>query len=108
MLTDEDRKDILNFVLKKIANIADKGYQERVWIRGEGPECDDFTETVCCFFSDADPIIEKYKEFRITDVQCHFLKEFRDAFDIFCTRYHEIFEFIDSPEWNKLWKKLKK
>ena len=34
-LTDEAKRDILNFVLERVANVANKEYQKRVWIRGE-------------------------------------------------------------------------
>jgi hypothetical protein len=57
----EDREQILISVLENIEGIFDKEYQRRVWIRGEGPECDDFDETVCNFFQDGNGIIENYK-----------------------------------------------
>ena len=57
---------ILANFLETIEGISDKEYQKRVWIRGEGPEVDDFTETVCHFFDDGDPILKKYKEYSST------------------------------------------
>ena len=60
---DIDRKQILVSCLETIKDISDKEYQKRVWIRGEGPEVDDFDEAVCDFFGDGDPIIENYKDF---------------------------------------------
>ena len=56
MLTNESKKQILEFFLEIVEGISDKDYQGRVWIRGEGPECDDFDETVCNFFQDGDGI----------------------------------------------------
>ena len=41
---------ILHGFLLVIDWIAHKEYQQRVWIRGEGPEVSDYTETCCCFF----------------------------------------------------------
>ncbi len=67
MLTNEDRKYILNQFLRNIFHISEKEYQKRVWIRGEGPECDDFDETVCHFFDDGSPIIDNYQAYGITD-----------------------------------------
>ena len=107
MLNDADKKNILDFLLKKISDISSKEYQTRVWIQGKGPEWDDFSETVCCFFSDADPIIESYKEFGITDEQNLILKRFRDEFDAFSSKHHEAFEFIDTPEWAEIMEKAK-
>ena len=37
MLTQEDRKYILNEFLRNISHISDKNYQMRVWILGKGP-----------------------------------------------------------------------
>ncbi len=107
MLNDEDRKYILNQFLINISGISDKEYQKRVWIQGEGPECDDFDETVCHFFDDGDPILDKYKEFGITDDQYHLLKKFRDNFESFSDDNHWPPEFIDSPEWEKIMKQAK-
>ncbi len=41
-LTDEEKREILDFVIEIVSSIADKKYQKRIWIRGEGPEVDDF------------------------------------------------------------------
>ena len=103
---DIDRKQILVSCLETIKDISDKEYQKRVWIRGEGPEVDDFDETVCDFFGDGDPIIENYKDFEITDRQYHLLVKFRDEFDAFCRgpalEYYLPQLFIDTPEWEKI------
>lgn len=37
-----------------IRDLADPGYQERVWVRGAGPEVDSMSETICRFFDDYD------------------------------------------------------
>jgi len=37
-----------------ISDLADARYQERVWVRGAGPEVDSMTETICRFFDDCD------------------------------------------------------
>ncbi len=60
-LKEEDKKYILNKHLRNISHIASKEYQEMVWIRGEGPEVDDFDETACHFFDDRDPILKNIK-----------------------------------------------
>ena len=107
MLTKKDRENILNFVLKKISDIANREYQERVWIRGEGPECDDFTETVCHFLDEGENVLDKYNEFDLTDSQYNTLKKFRDDFKVFSDKYNEAFEFIDTPEWAEIIEKAK-
>ena len=69
-LSDEDMKYILMEYLRNISHIADKKYQERVWVRAEGPECDDYTESICHFFDDGDPIIENYQDYDINENHC--------------------------------------
>ncbi len=111
MLADKDRKYILNEFLNNISGISDVEYQKRVWIRGEGPECDDFTETVCHFFDDGDPIINNYKNYGISDGQYHLLVNFRNNFEAFCDgpglEYYLPQNFIDTPEWSKIMEEAK-
>lgn len=102
MLTDNEKKQILHSFLETVEGISDKEYQKRVWIRGEGPEVDDFDETVCYFFDDGDPILKNYKEFGITDSQYKLLSEFRDQFESFSDENYWPPMFIDSPEWTKI------
>lgn len=104
-LTKEAKRDILNFWLQQIASTADREYQKRVWIRGEGPEFDDFDETVCHFFQEGDAILENYKDFGISRNQYHLLKKFRNEFDSFVTGSMSEYppeKFIDTPEWEKI------
>ncbi|MES2344874.1 MAG: hypothetical protein V4494_02925 [Chlamydiota bacterium] len=105
MLTDEDREYILDEFLKNILHISDKKYQERIWIRGEGPECDDFTETVCHFFDDGNPILAKYKDYKISEDQYQLLKKFHDEFEAFADSDEREYlekDFIDTSEWTRI------
>ena len=101
-LTNEAKRDILDLVLSLIAAISDIEYQKRVWIRGEGPECDDFDETCCHFFDDGDPVIKHYKDYGITENQHHLLVKFRDEFRAFSRKHDLPEEFIHTPEWKKI------
>ena len=65
-MDDEDRKYFLKEFLKILSHISDEEYQKRRWIRAEGPECDNFDETVCHFFDDGEPILKEYKAYGIT------------------------------------------
>lgn len=100
------RKQILNSVLETIEVISSKDYQIRIWIRGEGPEVDDFDETVCNFFQDGDGIIQHYQDFGLSNHQYKVLRNFRDAFREFCHGPRLIYYlpevFIDKPEWIKI------
>jgi hypothetical protein len=107
MLTSEIKKQILACCLDIIKDISDKEYQKRVWIRGEGPEVDDFDETVCNFFQDGDGIIKNYKDFGLTEHQYQLLANFRDVFDKFVmeSKHYPSPYFpdsIDTPEWGKI------
>jgi len=103
-LSDESKRDILDFMLSLIFAISNKEYQRRVWINAEGPECDDFDDTVCNFLHEGDAIIEKYKEFGLTDTQFNLLQKFRDEFRSFSNKHDLPEEFIDTPEWERIMK----
>ena len=49
-----DRETWLRRILEATRDLADEGYQERVWVRGEGPEVDSSTEAVCRLIDDYD------------------------------------------------------
>ena len=99
-----NRKQVLDLFLETIECISNKEYQMRVWVRGEGPECDDFTETVCCFFDHEEFILRDYKKYGITESQYLILKKFRDEFEYFVDEFHTEIEeeFIDTPEWARI------
>ena len=93
-----NKKQILFTFLGNIRDISDKNYQKRVWIRGEGPECDSFDETCCQFFPIEEDILENYKQFNITEMQRDILKKFRDEFRVFSHDNNLPQVFIDTPE----------
>ena len=103
-ITDEDKRYILREHLRNISHVSDKEYQKRIWIRGEGPEVDDFDETVCHFFDDGDPILKKYKDYGISEAQHHLLTKFRAAFETFIDGPKPYLPegFIDTAEWKKI------
>jgi hypothetical protein len=97
-----NRKQIMETFIRITQHISDKEYQERVWIAGEGPECQAFDDAVCNFFDIGDPIIEEYKDFGITENQYMLLKKFRDQFRVFADENDFPEVFIDSPEWAQI------
>ena len=101
-MTDEEKRFVVEEVLRAIAHITDEEYQERIWIRGAGPECQDFDEAVCHFFDLGDPLLDDYKNFGLTDAQYLLLKNFRDEYDLFCDDNDDPRDFINSPEWRKI------
>jgi hypothetical protein len=104
---DINRKQILETFIRIMDHIADKDYQKRVWIRGTGPEVDDFNETVCHFSQEGDGIIKDYKDFGITEAQYQLLVKFRDEFEVFADENDFPQEFIDTPEWANIMNRAK-
>ena len=102
MLNKEDRKYFLNEFLRNIQGISDKDYQQKIWICAEGPECDDFDETVCYFSENVDSILDNYADYGITEIQSLLLKKFRKAFEAFADENDWPPFFIESPEWKKI------
>jgi hypothetical protein len=82
--------------------ISDLEYQKRVWIRGDGPEVDDFDETVDFFFDLGDQILKNYKDYDISEEQYQLLKEFRGWFKSFADTHFHPLEFIASSEWETI------
>lgn len=107
-ISDENKKQILEGFIDVFTRISSKDYQKRVWIRGEGPEVDDFDDTVCDFFVECDSILENYKAFGITENQNELLKNFRDQFRIFSDENNHPQEFIGSSEWGEITEMAKK
>jgi hypothetical protein len=103
-ISDEDKRQILNGFIDIFTRIASKEYQKRIWVDGEGPEVDDFDNTVNDFFVECDSILENYKDFGITENQYLILKKFRDRFRNFSNENNWPQEFIDTPEWEKITK----
>lgn len=99
---DINKNQVMETFIRIIEHISDKDYQRRIWIRGEGPEVDDFDETICHFSQEGDGIIENYKDFGLTESQHLVLKNFRDKFRDFSYKNYDPCEFIDTPEWEKI------
>ena len=107
MISDADKQQILDSFIENIACLSDKSYQERVWVRGEGPECDDIDDTIADFF-DEDYVIEKYTDFKITESQYHSLIQLRNALRKFTDTFavyssgKSTEELIALPQWEEI------
>jgi len=103
-----DRKKIIEEFLKTIYRLSDEKYQERVWLRGEGPECNEIDDTVCDFFDDGNPILERYRDFGITELQYKLLiklhvrlRNFTDTFGVYSDD-KSTEELLELPEWQEI------
>jgi hypothetical protein len=83
MMNDLNRKKIVRELLDTVYGVSSREYQERVWLKGLGPECDSYDETICNFFDTAKDVIKNYKEFKLTEYERDVLEEFWNVFDKF-------------------------
>ena len=108
MIEGINRKQILEEFLKNVAHISDRNYQERVWIRVEGPECNDIDDAVGDFFDDGEFIFETYKEFCITEIQYEKLMILKEKLRFFTDTYGVYYPYkstpklIQMPEWEEI------
>jgi hypothetical protein len=97
-----NKKQILKTFLDTIFEISDLEFQDRIWIKGLGPECSSFDEAICHFFDDGESIFNNYKSFKITTVQYQKILCLKNKLRNFCDanpiRIHEE-EIIFDPEW---------
>jgi len=108
MYVPENKKQLLDSFIHNIACLSDKKYQERIWVRSEGPEFDDIDDTVCDFFDDGNPILEKYAEYGITEIQYKSvallyskLRKFTDTFQVY-SRLKSTEQLIELPQWQEI------
>jgi len=79
---------------------SDKEFQERVWARGEGPECDSFGESVCD--TDLiDNVVEKYQDYDITKEQKNLLKELVQKIENYDEPETDA-ELVKDPKWHEV------
>ena len=107
MISDADRKQILDSFIENIACMSDKECQKRVWVRSEGPECDDIDDSICDFF-DEGYVLEKYKDFGITESQYKLLmklhgklREFADKYGVYSSE-KSTEKLIELPQWKEI------
>ncbi|MBS0621880.1 MAG: hypothetical protein JSR80_02845 [Verrucomicrobia bacterium] len=89
--------------LKNVEGLSDQEYQERVWIRGEGPECDDLSESICLFFDLGESIFEKPKEYGLSDAQYAQVMELQEKLDDFIgVEASSPEEELQTPQWKEI------
>lgn len=97
-----NRKQIMETFIETIADVANKEYQDRVWIKGLGPECDDYSEFINYFLDESEAILASYKDFNITDTQYILLKKFEEKIRSFHNNPDRPYLpeiFLNSSEW---------
>lgn len=79
-------QDWLNAIVAVLEELASQEFQERVWLRGEGPEVSSYEEAVNRFFDDyaTNELIDvEWRQAGLTDDERKILATFRDTLDEF-------------------------
>lgn len=102
-----DRDTWLRRILDSTRDLADVDYQERVWVRGEGPEVDSSTEAVCRLVDDYDLpsfIAEAAEKAWISNEQLAALRKLEVALARYAAGDQSGDEAvrIASPKWQKV------
>ena len=85
-----------------IRDLADASYQERVWVRGTGPEVDSMAEAICRFFDDYDVdgfLAASAARSMLSADQLESLTALRDALDAFKQGKAADAGAIRHPKW---------
>lgn len=102
----------LQNLIDTINSIADSEYQDRVWVKGLGPEVDSYTETICYFFDEVEFILSNYKKYEISETQYQLILQLRDLVEAFSDEVTGIAdpktEILPNPEWHKIQELAKK
>jgi hypothetical protein len=89
-----------------IRDLADARYQQRVWVRGAGPEVDSMAETICRFFDDYDVdgfLAASNRGSFLSADQRESLAALRDALDAFLKlRNGDDPGAIRHPKWREI------
>ena len=93
---------ISRFLRDAIKPIADRQYQIRVWVKGEGSECDSFDETINDFYYYVEIINENYKKWGLKKKEFQLMHQLEEKIDSFCNEIpitNQGSEIIKDPRW---------
>jgi hypothetical protein len=98
----------LKKLISVVKDISDKEYQERVWLRGEGPEVDSWEEMICRFFDDydGDNFVDNHMApAGLSENQQQSLRSFRDELDAYSERIKDDYSLqtiLNDPDWQRI------
>jgi hypothetical protein len=101
-------QDWIAVVIKVLEEFSSQEFQERVWLKGEGPEVSSYEEAVNRFFDDyaADQLIDvQWRQAGLTKDKQKKLAAFRDAlgaFDKLVPKVPHPQEILANPEWDRV------
>ena len=100
--------EVLSSFLHIVDIFSDKAFQERVWIKAEGPECHDMDDAYDDFFPFVDEILDQHKKYGVLSNQRRLILELRNKlreFDDKCyyvKPYKTEEELINLPMWQEV------
>ena len=89
-------------MLRVVEGFSSSRYQQRVWVRGEGPEVDDFDDSINNFFEGCDGILVDHQNFGLTEKQFTTLRKFSQDLEAFSDDHYWTPEYINNSEWIKI------
>ncbi len=105
---NEIKISVYTLLLDTIKTIQDADFQERIWLRGEGPEVSDFGETINSYFDLYDGMVDlkkSYREYGLTFRQYWLIKRFskklRHYSDMTPMSPNDR-EIVADPRWHKI------
>ncbi len=109
-MKNKEREGIVKRFLETIYEISNTEFQERIWIKGLGPECSSFEDVICDFFDNGEDIMNNYKNYGITNKQYKVLLRLSKPLDKYSDEVMTYSANIN-PEViikDKKWKKIQK
>lgn len=103
-MNEASKLQIFKDFLKNISHFSNREYQERVWVRAEGPECYDIDEAVLDFLEYGEIILSNPKQFNLSEKQFKLLKQFYELMDDFFddVLYSPINQILSDSRWIKI------
>jgi hypothetical protein len=98
-------KQWLAAIAQVVNEFSSQEFQERVWLKGAGPEVSSYEEAACRFFDDyaANTLIDvEWRQAGLTESQRQKLAEFRDILESFGKLMPNITppnDVLDNPNW---------
>ena len=104
MTTTIDKYKWLNGIQNAIQEIANSEFQERVWVRGEGPEVSSFTEAICRLFDDYnfdDFLDEHWHIFGLSSQLYRMLRKLRNLLNEYEEKETDA-EIVKDEKWDEI------
>jgi hypothetical protein len=106
-----ERKKMLSNIYGVLKNLSDKEYQERVWLRGEGPEVSSYEELINTLFDDFyfDELLEDNNPYNISQALFDKLINLRLKLNNYNDKdsdgnIKEVIQILNDSEWIKIQK----